>query len=84
MDETYTISCETCENIPSIKFEISGLSAGKAKRMADVAQKAFRDVRILNDCTGEVMKSIYLDRDWFIQSLQYGTAIDMMGDIYTE
>lgn len=84
MNETYTVSCETCESIPSIKFEISGVSAEKAKRMADVAQKAFRDVRIENDSTGEIMKSTYIDRDWFIQSLQYGEAIDMIGDIYAE
>lgn len=84
MNETYTVSCETCESIPSIHFEISGVSAEKAKRMADIAQKAFRDVRIANDCTGEIMKSVYIDRDWFIQTLQYGTAIDMIGDVYTE
>ena len=84
MNETYTVSCKTCDSVPCIHFDISGVSAEKAKRMADVGQKAFRDVRITNDNTGEIMRSIYADSEWFIQSLQYGTAIDIMGDIYTE
>jgi hypothetical protein len=46
--------------------------------------KAFRDVRIVSEQTGEVAFNCYYDEDFFVQSILENEAIEMMWDIMNE
>ena len=62
MPTTYTVTCNTC-NALKIVIELPNLTKNLAKIIAQEAITSFRDVRICDDETGEVMFSHYVESD---------------------
>lgn len=46
------------------------------------AIQAFRDVRIVNNDTGEITHSFYQDVEWYTADRFIGEAIDLLNDLY--
>jgi hypothetical protein len=57
---TYTVTADNCEAI-RVTTEIKGLAIHSALFVFENLAQGFRDVRIVREDTGEVMKSIYYD-----------------------
>ena len=62
MIPTYTVTCNTC-NALKIVIEFPNLTKHLAKIIAQEACASFRDVRVCDDETGEVMFSQYVESD---------------------
>ena len=60
---TYTVSADNC-NAPRITCEIKGQTDRSAKFLAENLSRAFRDVRVICEQTGEVMYSFYYNDDF--------------------
>lgn len=80
---TYILEADNCMN-PKITVSYRGLDSKTAFRIAKAMGKAFRDIRILCEQTGEVAYNCYYDEDFFAQSFGESEAIDMMWDIMNE
>jgi hypothetical protein len=80
---TYTLEADNCMN-PKIAVSYRHLDSKTAFRIAKVMCKAFRDVRIVSEQTGEVAFNCYYDEDFFVQSILENEAIEMMWDIMNE
>ena len=62
----------------STSFEITfhRLGACRAKAVAEILREGFRDLRIINEETGEVMWNEYRSADWFAPSTTEMGAIN--------
>ena len=80
---TYTLEADNCMN-PKIAVSYRGLDSKTAFKIAKVMVKAFRDVRIVSEQTGEIAYNCYYDEEFFAQSIGESEAIDMMWDIMNE
>lgn len=63
MEFTYTVTADNC-NHPKITCEITGQTDKSAKFLAENLSRAFREVRVLCEQTGEVVYSFYYNDDF--------------------
>ena len=68
MEFTYQIIANNC-NSPKITCEIDGQAVRSAKFLAENLSRAFRDVRVICEQTGEIVYSFYYNDDFKKQSL---------------
>ena len=78
MEQTYTIKLDSCENRPSIIMELKQVPQNRLQRAMDFAIKAFRQIEVNAEATGEVIFNYYKDFEWFSPAFNYGEAIDML------
>lgn len=74
----YTVSADTCQ-MPKITFSQSELSFDKAKLMATILSGGFRDVRVMNEVTGEVEFNIYSSSEFFSPVCAVAEALKKVG-----
>ena len=65
MEQTYTIKLDSCESKPSIIMELKQVPQNRLQRAMDFAIKAFRQVEVNAEETGEVIFNYYKDFEWF-------------------
>ena len=74
MKHTYTMTARNCE-FPSVEVTITDhFFAIAAYRQ--IAEKAFRDITICNDDTGEVMYNHYVSDEWWKPMLTVAEAME--------
>ena len=57
MEITYKVEANNC-NSPRITCEITGQAENSARFLAENLSRAFRDVRVICEQTGEIMYSV--------------------------
>lgn len=78
---TYTVSADNCEAI-RVTTEVKGLTMYTALFAFDQLVQGFRDVRIIREDTGEIMKSSYYDGEKIKPNCSESTSIDMVKAIF--
>ena len=73
---TYTIEIDNCECVPSIVAKFEHVPEDRAIQASDFASHNFRQVKVIEEQTGRVMMSSYVDDDWFIADKTVGYALD--------
>ena len=63
MEITYKVEANNC-NSPRITCEITGQAENSARFLAENLSRAFRDVRVICEQTGEIMYSVYYNDDF--------------------
>ena len=63
MEFTYKVEVNNC-NSPKITCEIVGQPSKSAKFLAENLSRAFRDVRVICEQTGEIVYSFYYNDDF--------------------
>lgn len=81
LEQTYTLTACTCESHPHIELTFEHVRPDNLSQAMFVAGKAFRQVRVTADETGEIIYELYLDADWFYPTLTYGQVIDRLCEI---
>lgn len=81
LEQTYTLTACTCEGHPHIEFTFKHVRPDDLSHAMFTAGKAFRQVRVTANETGEIIYELYLDADWFYPTLTYGQAIDRLCEI---
>ena len=76
MEQTYRLTVRSCESKPHIEATFINIPQDRIRRLMDFAPRAFRDVEITAEETGEIIFTCYRDCDWFVPVLNYGDAID--------
>lgn len=62
---TYTVKADNGHHRPRIEYTHEAVPGDKAKGLAILLTKAFRNVEVTNNETGEVMFTNYVSSDWF-------------------
>ena len=83
MKNTYTVTAKSCESAPHIEFSISA-NIFQASFYFKALARAFRDVTMTSDDTGEVMKAFYESDEIFKQVVPYPTAIWEVMELHRE
>lgn len=83
MLNTYTVTAKSCESEPKIEFSISA-NIHQATFYFKALTRAFRDVVMVSDDTGEIMKSHYESDEIFVQKVPYPTAIWEVMELHRE
>ena len=73
---TYTIKADNGRHRPRIEFSHEAVPGHKAKPLSIILTKAFRNVEVTNNETGEVMFTNYVSGDWFEPELPISTVLD--------
>ena len=81
LEQTYTLTACSCESHPDIEATFKHIRAEHLSRSILTAGKAFRQVRVTADETGEIIHDFYMDADWFYPALTYGQVIDRLCEI---
>ena len=76
--ELYEVVARNCNTCPKIKYGRKNLSKSTAKFVALNLARAFRQVDILNQETGEVMLSTYVSDEFFKKEMSEVEAIAMV------
>lgn len=76
LEQTYTLTVRSCESHPDIEATFKHIRPQNLAWAILLAGKAFRQVRVTADETGEIIHDFYMDADWFCSTLSYGEAID--------
>lgn len=72
---TYTIKADNGHHRPRIEFSHEAVPGDKAKGLAILLTRAFRNVEVTNNETGEVMFTNYVSDGWFESELSISTAL---------
>jgi hypothetical protein len=78
---TYTVTADNCEAI-RVTTEVKGLPMHSALFAFEQLVQGFRDVRIIREDTGEVMKSVYYDGEKIKPNCSESTSIDMIKALF--
>ena len=81
LEQTYTLVAESCESHPQIKITFEHIRTDCLAQAMLTAGKAFRQVRVTANETGEIIYDLYVDSDWFYPALTYGQVIDRLCEI---
>lgn len=81
--QTYTVTAKSCESAPHIEFSISA-NIHQASFYFMALARAFRDVQMVSNDTGEVMKSHYESDEIFDQRVPYHIAIMEVIELHKE
>ena len=73
---SFEVFADNC-NRPTITYRLGKLSACQAMAIARNLCKAFRDVRIVNEETGEVMYNCYFSDEFFSKEVSETRAITL-------
>ena len=76
--EMYEVVARNCNTNPKIKYSRKNLTKGGAKFVARNLARAFRQVDILNQETGEVMSAIYSSSEFFVGDLTEYEAMELV------
>ena len=76
--EMYEVVARNCNTCPKIKYGRKNLTKATAKFIATNLARAFRQVDILNQDTGEVMLSTYVSDEFFKKEMSEVEAIAMV------
>lgn len=76
--EMYEVVARNCNTCPKIKYSRKNLTKATAKFVALNLARAFRQVDILNQDTGEVMLSTYVSDEFFKKEMSEVEAIAMV------
>ena len=74
---TYTLTLDNC-GAPSIKATFENIKAESLPTMIFYGERAFRDVRVTNEQTGEIEYSYYRSGAMFNQLYTCGEALDIL------
>jgi hypothetical protein len=72
---TYAIDISNCGGVFNVDIHARGLDLDTALKVFDEAKHAFRQVRVTNDETGELMADYYYSDEWFEAVLPIEFAI---------
>ena len=75
---TYTIEIDNCECVPSIVAKFEHVPEDRVKKAVHFAVNNFRQVKVLEEQTGRIMMSNYVDDDWFTAHETNVTALDYL------
>lgn len=78
---TYTLKLNNC-GAPSIKATFENVKAENLSTMIFYGERAFREVEVVNEQTGEVEYSYYRSDNMFNQLYTYGEALDILTKMY--
>ena len=78
---TYTIKADNGRHRPRIEYSHEAVPGHKAKALAILLTKAFRNVEVTNNETGEVMFTSYVSGDWFEPELAISTVLSVADDM---
>lgn len=81
LEQTYTLTACTCEGHPHIELTFKHVRPDDLPQAMLTAGKAFRQVRVTANETGEIIYDLYVDADWFCPALTYGQVIDRLCEI---
>ena len=78
---TYTVKADNGCYRPRIEFSHEAVPGDKAKPLVLLLTKAFRNVEVTNNETGEVMFTNYVSGDWFEPELAISTVLGIAEDM---
>lgn len=78
---TYTLKLNN-GGAPSIKATFENVKAENLSTMIFYGERAFREVEVVNEQTGEVEYSYYRSDNMFNQLYTYGEALDILTKMY--
>ena len=81
---TYTIKADNGHHRPRIEFSHEAVPGDRAKGLAILLTKAFRNVEVTNNETGEVMFTNYISGDWFESELSISTVLALVEDMLAD
>lgn len=81
LEQTYTLTACSCESHPDVEITFKHVRPDNLSQAMLTAGKAFRQVRVTADETGEIIYDLYVDLDWFYPTLTYGQVIDRLCEI---
>lgn len=74
----YKITADTCQE-PKVVFTQTGMTFEKARYTATTLSGGFRNVRVVNELTGEVVFSIYSSPGFFSPACAVAEALKKIG-----
>ena len=77
---TYTVKADNGQHKPRIEFSHDAVAGHQAKAVALLLTKAFRNVEVLCNETGEVMFHNYVACEWFEPDLEISTVLSVVED----
>lgn len=80
--EMYEVVARNCKTNPKIKYSRKDMGKAVAYTVAVNLARAFRQVDVLNQETGEVMYSIYFSDEFFRPSLTEYEAMEMVDSLF--
>ena len=83
MKNSYSITANSC-CFPSIELKINGVNWHQMQHYLTIIKRAFREIEILNDDTGEVMLRYYESDEMFSPLLSIGECISAIEDVKKE
>lgn len=78
----YEVVARNCKLNPKIKYSRKDMTKAVAYTVAVNLARAFRQVDVLNQETGEVMHSIYFSDEFFRPSLTEYEAMEMVDTLF--
>jgi hypothetical protein len=75
------VKLSTCGGTPEIEMEINHVAWDKASAIVAFGNGYFREARICNDETGEVLYSRYVADDVFEPEISYSKFCKLMGEV---
>ena len=80
-DFSYTVSADNCDSA-KIVITLPSCDYSKARDLAHLATKSFRDVKVTNDQTGEVVMSEYKSDEWFVAAMRTHDCVHQLLNKY--
>ena len=77
---TYTVTANNGNYRPRIEYSRDDLTNDNAKTIAMTLTKAFRNVEVICNETGEVVFTRYISEDWFTPIFSITEVIDLIED----
>ena len=81
--EKYEVYADNC-NCPNITYHVKGLSAHAAIFAAEHLSQGFRDVRVVNEETGEVMLNKYYNDHFYKPTMSEVECLSIAQNILAE
>jgi hypothetical protein len=75
------VKLSTCGSAPKIEIEINHITWEKASAIVAFGMGYFRDVRVCDDETGEILYSRYVAEDVFEPEISYFQFGKLMGEV---
>lgn len=66
----------------AVTITIPDIPKPLVNRAYGYAIQAFRDVKIVNNNTGEITHSFYRDIEWFVPERSVGNVVDLLNALY--
>lgn len=80
--EMYEVVARNCNTNPKIKYSRKNLTKAAALFVATNLERGFRQVDILNQDTGEVMRAFYMSDEFFRPSLTEYEAMAVVDSMF--